>query len=228
LRNPLKAERKMTIRHQETKTVFGLWNAAKAGGKVPARGAIEPRSFARHLGQICLLEKSGPDATIRLGGTSVCALFGKELRGGHFGALFTRGARLSVQAALARGLTLSQPMVIEAIGETESGRQIGVEILLLPLSDAQGHVTQALAYLQPLDPIARLVGEPLTAFRFLGMSEAIVSGNDLDGGTGPRRPVEAVKAAARPNLRLVVSNPMAAAANLLRRARPEAALGLVT
>lgn len=214
----------MTIRHQETQAVFGLWNAAKRGAKVPARGAIEPRSFARHLSQICLLEKSGPDAAIRLGGTSVCALFAKELRGGQFGALFTRGARLSVQAALARGLTLAQPMLIEAIGETATGRQIGVEILLLPLSDAQGQVTQAMAYLQPLDPIARLVGEPLTGFRFLGMSEAVISKNDRDSDPAPRKPAPQT---ARPALRLVVSNPLTAAAQLLRPARPGAALGLI-
>jgi hypothetical protein len=218
----------MTIRHQESKAAFGLWHAAKRGAKVPARAAIEPRAFARHLSQICLLEKSGPDATIRLGGTDICALFGKELRGGLFGALFTRGARLSVQAALARALTLAQPMLIEAVGETPTGRQIGVEILLLPLSDSQGQVTQVMTYLQPLDPVARLIGEPLTAFRFLGMSEASVSSTDRDGGQAPRRPIEAPRPAARANLRLVVSNPLAAAASLLRPARPEAALGLVT
>lgn len=217
----------MTIRHQESKAVFSLWSALKRGAKVPSRAAIEPRSFARHLSQVCLLEKAGPDASIRLGGTDICALFGKELRGAQFGALFARGARLSVQAALARALTLAQPMLIEAIGETESGRQIGVEILLLPLSDGQGQVTQVMTYLQPLDPVARLIGEPLQAFRFLGMSEATLSGNDRDGGSAPRTSYEAPKQAARPSLRLVVSNPLSAAANLLRPARPEAALGLV-
>jgi hypothetical protein len=218
----------MTIRHQETKTVFSLWDAVKRGSKVPSRAAIEPRAFARHLSHICLLEKSGPDALVRLGGTDICALFAKELRGGQFGALFTRGARLSVQAALARALTLAQPMLIEAVGETASGRQIGVEILLLPLLDLQGQVTQVLAYLQPLDPVARLIGEPLTGFRFLGMSEAVVSANDRDGGASPRRAPELPKPALRPNLRLVVSNPMTAAANLLRHARPASALGLVS
>jgi hypothetical protein len=217
----------MTIRHQETKAVFAQWDAAKRGAKVPSRAAIEPRGFSRHLSQICLLEKSGPDATIRLGGTSICELFGKELRGGQFGALFTRGARLSVQAALARALTLSQPMLIEAIGEAASGRQIGVEILLLPLSDAQGQVVQVMAYLQPLDPVARLVGEPLTAFRFLGMCEATLSAHDGGQGPAPRRQVEVPPANNRPNLRLVVSNPMAAAQSLLRRARPASALGLI-
>lgn len=217
----------MTIRHQETKAVFGHWNAMKRGAKAPARAAIEPRTFARHLSQICLLEKSGPDATIRLGGTDICALFGKELRGAQFGALFTRGARLSVQAALARALTLAQPMLIEAIGETESGRQIGVELLLLPLTDGQGHVTQVMTYLQPLDPVSRLIGEPLAAFRFLGMGEATVSDTDRDSGGAPRRATEAPKPAARAALRLVVSNPFAAAASLMRPARPEAALGLV-
>jgi hypothetical protein len=218
----------MTIRHTESKAVFGLWNAVKRGAKVPARAAIEPRSFSRHLSQICLLEKSGPDATIRLGGTDICALFGKELRGTQFGALFTRGARLSVQAALARTLTLSQPMMIEGLGETASGRQIGVEILLLPLSDGQGHVTQVMVYLQPLDPIARLIGEPLTAFRFLGMAEASVSNSDRDGGSAPRIPAQAIKPAVRPNLRLVVSNPLTAATSLFRAARPDAALGIVS
>lgn len=217
----------MTIRHQESKAVFGLWNSVKNGAKVPLRAAIQPRSFSRYLSQICLLEKSGPDATIRLGGTDICALFGKELRGAQFGALFARGARLSVQAALARALTLAQPMLVEAVGETESGRQIGVEILLLPLADAQGHVTQVMTYLQPLDPVSRLIGEPLAAFRFLGMTEASLSANDRDDGGAPRRQIEAPKPAARANLRLVVSNPLTAATNLLRPARPEAALGLV-
>lgn len=217
----------MTIRHQETKAVFSHWNAVKRGAKVPARAAIEPRTFARHLSQICLLEKSGPDATIRLGGTDICSLFGKELRGAQFGALFTRGARLSVQAALARALTLAQPMLIEAIGETDSGRQIGVEVLLLPLSDAQGQIIQVMAYLQPLDPVSRLIGEPLTGFRFLGMAEATISDTDRDGGSPVRKGGEAAKAPARAALRLVVSNPLTAAASLIRPARPEAALGLV-
>jgi hypothetical protein len=218
------------IRHQETKTVLGLWDAMKRGAKVPARTSIEPRAFSRYLSHICLLEKSGPDALIRLGGTDICTLFGKELRGGQFGALFTRGARLSVQAALARALTLAQPMVIEALGETDSGRQIGVEILLLPLTDISGHVSQVMTFLQPLDPAARLVGEPLTGFRFLGMGEAKLGAqDDAPGGKGPGCPVEAPRPAARPQLRLVVSNPLTAAMQtLLKPARPEAALGLVT
>jgi hypothetical protein len=217
----------MTIRHEETKAVFSLWNAVKRGAKVPARAAIEPRSFARHLSQVCLLEKAGPDATIRLGGTDVCALFGKELRGVQFGALFTRGARLSVQAALARALTLSQPMLIEAVGETAGGRQIGVEILLLPLSDVQGQVTQVMTYLQPLDPLARLIGEPLTAFRFLAMTEASIAANDRDSGSNPRKAIETPRPAPRANLRLVVSNPLTAVQSLLRKARPAMALSLI-
>lgn len=217
----------MTMRHNETKAVFCLWSDLRASAKAPTRSAIEPRKFARHLSQICLLEKSGPDAKIRLGGTDVCALFGKELRGTEFGALFTRGARLSVQAALARSLTLSQPILVEALGETADGRHIGVEILLLPLLDGQGATTQVMTYVQPLDPVARLVGQPLVAFRFLGMSEAQVSRHDTDGRTPPRKAPDLVVApAARPQLRLVVSNPLANAAQLLNSAAPRPAIAL--
>jgi hypothetical protein len=90
-------------------------------------------------------------------------------------------------------------------------------------------VTQVMAYLQPLDPVARLVGEPLTALRFLGMGEAKIDSNGTNGGQGPGRPAEYPRPVARPQLRLVVSNPLTAAVQtLFKPARPDAALGLVT
>jgi hypothetical protein len=215
------------MRHQETRAVYALWDAMKRQGRAPARTAVEPRTFARHLSQLCLLDKAGPDALIRLGGTDVCALFGRELRQETFGGLWSKGARLSVQAALARCLTLAQPTVIEALAETVDGRHIGVEIMLLPLNDERGLTSQIMAYVQPLDPVARLGGQPVAGFRFLGMSEA----KPPAGGGGDGGLTKAGQPAApgpRPHLRLVVSNAIAAAQrSLMAPARPEAALGLV-
>ena len=216
------------MRHKETKAVFGIWDSLKQGANVPARASIQPRAFARHLSQICLLDKAGPDATIRLSGTDICGLFGRELRGAQFGGLFLHGAHLSIQAALARCLTLGKPMVVETLAETADNRQIGVELILLPLSDSQGLTSQILAFLQPLDPVARLGVQCIAGFRLLGMTEAKVSDAPTDSsGSGPARPLQG--APQRAQLRLVVSNAIVSAfARHLRAPRSDAALGLVS
>ncbi|HAJ47824.1 MAG TPA: hypothetical protein DCL54_14720 [Alphaproteobacteria bacterium] len=185
--------------------------------------------FSRHLSQIVLFEKSGPDAKIRLAGTAMCNWFERELKGCEFGSLWTRGARISIQAALARTMTLVQPMVIESLAETEEGQHIGVEILLLPLLDARGQATMVLGYFQPLDPIARLWGKPVQALRFLGMSEAGLDTAGAPATQTPARGKAVSEVPARPNLRLVVSNPLPAAAapKDLFPVRPRAALDLV-
>src|SRR5215470_9638016 len=90
------------MRHSASRALFAHWNERRGTRAVPERGDIEPAAIRAELGDIFILGVDpGEDLRFRVAGTRVCALFGRELKGEGFIALWDAGHQSSMQRLLA-------------------------------------------------------------------------------------------------------------------------------
>jgi PAS domain len=69
--------------------VYAYWEALRQDGAVPLRDAIDPRGIAGALEKVFMIERIAPGlARFRLVGSQITELFGCEVRGMPFSALF--------------------------------------------------------------------------------------------------------------------------------------------
>jgi len=66
--------------HEE---MFAYWASCRQGGQLPARSAIHPQHFKRHLPTISLIDVVGEprDYRLRLAGTGLYSVYGREITG---------------------------------------------------------------------------------------------------------------------------------------------------
>ena len=67
--------------HEE---LFAYWASRRDGGRLPARNAIDPCDFKRHLPTVSLTDvhhSPGRDYRLRLAGTGLYGVYGREITG---------------------------------------------------------------------------------------------------------------------------------------------------
>jgi len=129
--------------------VRAYWQGLRHGMALPQRDMIDPRGIAEALESTFLLERVAPGiARFRIAGMHLHDLIGLDVRGMPLSTLFDPAAR----TRLAEGLeaVFTTPAILEMWLEAERslGRpRLEGRMLVLPLSDAQGHSTLALGCL---------------------------------------------------------------------------------
>jgi hypothetical protein len=165
------------MKHVSTRAVFEHWDRQRAGRAAPERDDIDPVAIRRALGDTFLLTADFADhLRFRLAGTRVCALFGRELKGEAFNALWSRHSRQTVDDLLQVVTTEASGVVAGVTGLTEDGVTTDIEMLLLPIAYSRRARVCVLGVMTPLaTPFwlgARLVTElELTIVRHLGPLE---------------------------------------------------------
>lgn len=138
------------MKHRSTIAIFSEWqrlaqagtvpgSATGSGMTLPAREAIEPRRLGRHLSDLFFVESdANGELVFRLGGTMLCTLFGRELKGLRLLSLWPERDRPAL-AELAENVgTLQVPALSLHDGISLSGRSLSFEMLLAPLESASG------------------------------------------------------------------------------------------
>lgn len=122
------------MKNPSTRLVFDYWDTLRGERSAPERGEIEPGALRHALADTFVLENEPIGPVFRLAGTRLCALFGRELRGRAFAALWPE---VEAQGDTRR---LVQTVMDETAGavaglsaQTENGASIHLELLLLPL-----------------------------------------------------------------------------------------------
>lgn len=136
------------MRHNATKHVFTYWRRLCGKASAPERQALNPVDLGRHLANILLLERA-EDGTvvIRIAGSRVCALFGRELRGVPLADLFIPLATDDLAEMLSTVSGDCLP-VIGGISALLGGRlTVEAELLLMPLLHNGGTEERMLAVL---------------------------------------------------------------------------------
>jgi hypothetical protein len=96
------------MKHRSTIAIFSEWQRLafdrnddlERGFQAPQRTDVEPRRLGRHLSDLFFVEADGNgELVFRLGGTRICTLFGRELKGVRLLSLWPE--RIAPDVALA-------------------------------------------------------------------------------------------------------------------------------
>jgi hypothetical protein len=153
------------MKHAASRELYAYWEHKRGTRPAPERAEIEPGAIRGALSEAFILaldrDKGHP---VRLAGTRVCALFGREIKGEAFLDLWAATSRPTVES-------LMTVLVEECIGtvagvsaQSERGEPIELELLLLPLGVRRPSFARTIGVLAPLkvphwlgiDPIGAL------------------------------------------------------------------------
>lgn len=154
------------MKHPSSRALHAYWDRLRRGRSAPERSEIDPGEIGRLLGDVFLLENGeSPRHAVRLAGTRLCALIGHELRGRSFGAFFATEDRATLFGLL-EGVADGQiPAVASLTGETDDGRSIELEMVLVPLRHRGKTHARMLGAIVPLDVPYWTGTEPLARLR---------------------------------------------------------------
>lgn len=128
------------MKHPTSRLLHAYWSRLRAERAAPERGEIEPGAIRNLLADSLILEIDLMErcASVRLAGTRVCALFGRELKGASFPGLWG-GQAVKAESStdpwcLVETVALDTVGVVAGLrGLSARGDAIDLELLLLPL-----------------------------------------------------------------------------------------------
>jgi hypothetical protein len=174
------------MKHNSTRALFDYWTRKRGSRRAPARSDIDPANIRGILADTFILTADFVnDIRIRLARTRICALFAREIKGEAFEDLWSEPSSEQMRGLLAAVIDENVGSVAGALGRTEQGAEIDLELLLLPLAFDDRTRVRALGALAPvagaLAPVAppfwlgvRPVAElELGSFRHVGAYRAI-------------------------------------------------------
>ncbi len=123
------------MRNKISKKIFSYWNNLRGEREAPDRREIEPSDIRDILGDTFILEIDRKYKTIsfRLAGTRLCSAYGRELKGVGFLGLWEECDNLKVLKGVREVYENNQPCTISLVSQSNSGKFLEFELLMLPL-----------------------------------------------------------------------------------------------
>ena len=122
------------MRLATTKGLFAHWDYLRGERAAPTRGDIDPAHLRHILCDVFMLDgQPWQEGRIRLAGTRICELFGRELKGQRLAELWFEGEREEVTRLVGAVTGGMHGLVASTTGETSAGRELELEMLLLPV-----------------------------------------------------------------------------------------------
>ncbi|MDO9415339.1 PAS domain-containing protein [Pararhizobium sp.] len=123
------------MRNKASIELYTYWDRLRGKRTAPRRQEIEPGDIRRILPDLFILEHLSTDGIrIRLAGTNICNLFGRELRGTRFDGIWMHESRQTLVAQSFRAMQMSTPVILSLTGHGAHGEDMALEIIMLPLS----------------------------------------------------------------------------------------------
>jgi hypothetical protein len=170
------------MKHTTSRMLFSYWDTLRGDRPAPERGDIDPGQIRHVLANTFILEL-GPEhgATIRLAGTRLCALFGRELKGEAFGSLWREPSRSEIQRCIDIVVQESAGVVAGIVGIAQESRTVPLEMILLPLRRHGKADSRILGALAPaslpswigMHPVSRL---DVTSVRMISPNRREIAG----------------------------------------------------
>jgi hypothetical protein len=172
------------MKHQSTRAVFDYWNKKRGTRLAPERADIDPAEIRHALSDTFMLAADFVDQLrFRLAGTRVCALFGREIKGEAFAALWGETSRQSIDDLLAIVTNEATGAVAGLTARTEDGAETDLELLLLPLAHVGHARIRAIGVLAPTIPPYWIGAKPVVE---LTLGTLRHTGSDADISIAPR------------------------------------------
>jgi hypothetical protein len=122
------------MKHATSRELFAYWDRIRDGQTAPRRSDVEPGEIRRILGDTFILEVIGRvNHQVRLAGTRMCSLYGREIKGMPFLGLWSDEDRETVVTIVSSVCQDAAGAVIDVDLVSARGRSVGCEFLLLPL-----------------------------------------------------------------------------------------------
>ncbi|HML07062.1 MAG TPA: PAS domain-containing protein [Xanthobacteraceae bacterium] len=139
------------MKHAASRELYAYWEKRRGQRPAPERAEIEPGAIRGALGDAFILALDGSSSyPLRLAGTRVCALFGRELKGEAFLELWTTESRPIVASLLAILADECVGTVAGATAQNAAGAAVDLELLLLPLGARRPNLARTIGVLAPL------------------------------------------------------------------------------
>ena len=139
------------MKHAASRELYACWQEKRRTRPAPERTEIEPGAIRGVLADAFILALDrGAGHPIRLAGTRMCALFGREIKGESFLDLWASTNRPTMEDLLSILSDEFTGTVAGATGQNDNGEPVELELLLLPLSIRRPIFARAIGVLAPL------------------------------------------------------------------------------
>lgn len=152
------------MRHEGSRQLYAYWDELRGSRSAPERSEIEPSDIRAVLGDTFILEASMKMRTIayRLAGTRLCAAHGCELKGLGYLVAWSEMDNFEVAKAVRQVYGEHTPMLLGYTAQTDNGRFVEYESILLPLQQAADGNQRILGIATPRSMPYWLGAEPVT------------------------------------------------------------------
>lgn len=170
------------MKHASSRVLYDYWNRVRGERSAPERSEMKPDAIGKILGDVLILETGSTGSyKVRLAGTQICTLLGRELRGRSFIEPFAAEEQPEIQSLLDSTTGGTTPVLASIVGETEDRRLLGLELLLLPLRHHGRTDTRLIGSLAALTKPYWSTLVPLTSLR-VGSSRFMRDEERVGGG----------------------------------------------
>ena len=157
------------MKHPSNREFFAYWDRVRADEAAPDRSSLAPEAVRHLLGDIFVLSYEPDNYPFRVAGTRTCALFGADLKGRDFTALFSGESRHEIEDIL--GIVAEETLAtIAGVNATTACGQIAhLELLLLPFSNRAHTPLSLTGLLAPFEDYRGTLHDlTLTSWRHIG------------------------------------------------------------
>lgn len=186
------------MKHHATRDLYQYWQNLRGARPAPDRSEIEPADIRHLLGNTFILEVvSRREYRFRLAGTKVCALYGREMKGKDFAEFWDRKDREAVATMLSAITSDAAATVMGLTGRSDHGRDLPMEVIMLPLRQRNDGYTRILGSLSAMDDpfwigIHPIMTQSIASMRLIWPDEnptRLVKGVDAPPANVPQPPV---------------------------------------
>ena len=158
------------MKHPTSRELYRYWSLVRGNEAAPLRSAIEPSDIRKILADTFIAEVSDADVyRVRLAGTRVCALYGREIKGSNL-LDFWKAEDRSAFSTLAAAVTEDGAAALLSVEVRTAGdREAVCELLLLPLRHGPAKFDRILGSLAPIERPFWLGSDPVVAQRIISL-----------------------------------------------------------
>ena len=164
------------MKHPSSRGFFSYWDSKRGDARAPDRSEIEPSAVRELLGDIFVLSyDSNAGFPVRVAGTRVCALLGRDLKNLSFSALFAADGRREIEDIVTVVAEEMLPAIAGITATSQGGALAHLELLLLPFNTRAHEPISLTGVLAPFEGDAGLLRDfRLTSYRYLHRPEKLV------------------------------------------------------
>src|SRR5262245_32102677 len=117
------------MKHPGTRELYDYWDRQRGGAPAPERGALEPAAIRHLIGDMFVLAcDEVSHFPLRVAGTGICALIGRDVKGEDFLDLFARASRRKVEDFISMATEENLATIAGVTAFTDSRSSVDLEL----------------------------------------------------------------------------------------------------